>query len=217
MRRRSLLLPIILIVVGGVGLVVTGVVTGPMMGAGPAGFAPGWGAWADAPPRAGTPLSLDQAAGRVREYLAARGDPDLEPAEVMEFSNHFYASVREKSTGRYAFELLIDRYSGALVPEPGPNMMWNLKYGMMGFRGWRGGEPGAGGTMPVTAEEARDRALRVLRSGRGGDTVGKPEAFYGYYTFDILSGGKVAGMLSVNGYSGDVWIHRWHGRYEGGT
>ena len=29
-------------------------------------------------------------------------------------------------------ELLIDKAGGAVGPEPGPNMMWNAKYGMMG-------------------------------------------------------------------------------------
>jgi len=25
--------------------------------------------------------------------------------------------------------------------------------------------------------------------------------------------GKMAGMLSVNGFSGDVWPHTWHGQF----
>lgn len=37
--------------------------------------------------------------------------------------------------------------------------------------------------------------------------------FYGYYTFDFTVSGKVAGMLSVNGYSGQVWYHSWHGDF----
>jgi hypothetical protein len=39
------------------------------------------------------------------------------------------------------------------------------------------------------------------------------QAFYGYYTFDYMVNGKPAGMLSVNGTSGQVWLHTWHGQF----
>jgi len=28
-----------------------------------------------------------------------------------------------------------------------------------------------------------------------------------------LKDGKIYGMLSVNGYTGDVWYHSWHGYF----
>jgi hypothetical protein len=37
------------------------------------------------------------------------------------------------------------------------------------------------------------------------------DRFYGYYNLDILKDGKTYGMLSVNGYTGAVWYHTWHG------
>jgi heat shock protein HslJ len=37
--------------------------------------------------------------------------------------------------------------------------------------------------------------------------------FYGYYTLDFSKDGKVSGMLSVNGYSGQVFLHTWHGSF----
>ena len=84
------------------------------------------------------PLTLDQAVEAARQYLSAYGNPDLVLTEVMEFSGNFYAEVKEESTGMHAFELLIDRYNGAVYLEPGPNMMWNTKYGHMGgmMGGW---------------------------------------------------------------------------------
>lgn len=39
--------------------------------------------------------------------------------------------------------------------------------------------------------------------------------FPGYYTMDFLKDGKTAGMLSVNGYTGQVWYHTWHGNFIG--
>ncbi|HEV2356482.1 MAG TPA: hypothetical protein VGZ23_02565 [bacterium] len=56
------------------------------------------------------------------------------PMHMMEFSNNFYVAVKNKVTGEGAFELLVDRYTGFVRPEP-QNMMWNTKYGHMAWGG----------------------------------------------------------------------------------
>jgi hypothetical protein len=58
--------------------------------------------------------------------------------EVMEFTNNYYAEVEEKDTGIGAMELLIGRPGSRVYQEPGPNMMWNTKYGMMSGSGGYG-------------------------------------------------------------------------------
>ena len=55
-------------------------------------------------------------------------NPDLAVREVEEYTQNFYVQIYEKSTGIGAFELLIDKYTGSVYPEQGPNMMWNTKY-----------------------------------------------------------------------------------------
>ncbi len=164
----------------------------------------------------GTPISSDQAVAAARAYISAYGNPDLQLGEVMAFSNNFYAQAIEKSTGRAAFEFLVDRYTGAAYPEPGPNMMWNTKYGYMtGMMGGSWGSAPAGG-MTVTPEAAHKLAQQYLDSYAPGTTVESGgDAFYGYYTIETLRNGKIAGMLSVNGYTGQVWLHTWHGSYIG--
>ena len=67
--------------------------------------------------------------------------------------------------------------------------------------------------MPVTVQEASTYAQRWLDRNIPGAKVEEPETFYGYYTFDFSESGQVAGMLSVNGYTGDVWYHTWHGQF----
>ena len=37
--------------------------------------------------------------------------------------------------------------------------------------------------------------------------------FYGYYTIDLEKDGQIVGMLSVNGFSGQVFPHTWHGDF----
>ena len=75
-------------------------------------------------------LTLEDARQAVEQYIAGLGFSNLEIAEVMEFENNFYAIVRETDTGIGAMELLVDKWTGAVGPEIGPNMMWNSKYGM---------------------------------------------------------------------------------------
>ncbi len=41
----------------------------------------------------------------------------------------------------------------------------------------------------------------------------KVRTFYGYYTIDVERDGKIIGMLSVNGYTKQVFLHTWHGDF----
>jgi hypothetical protein len=168
---------------------------------------------------------MDQARQAAENYLARLNNPDLEIKEIMLFDNNAYVRVTEKSTGTGAMELLVDPSTQAAFPEYGPNMMWNLKYGpmsgtggMMGGAGRMGRFPGASASasaaLPVTPEQAVKAAQQYLDQqfpGSQADT--QPDAFYGYYTIDILKDGKPTGMLSVNGFSQQVFYHSWHGAF----
>jgi hypothetical protein len=165
------------------------------------------------------PLTIDQARQAVEAYLQDLGNPDLELKEIMIFDNNAYARIVEKSTGIGAMELLVDPISKEVFPEFGPNMMWNLKYGHMGsFGGMMGGYQRntytADATMTISPEEALQAAQKYLdQEFPGYKTADDADPFYGYYTIDILKDGKVTGMLSVNGFSGEVFFHSWHGEF----
>ena len=151
--------------------------------------------------------SIEQAKPLAEQYMV-RVSSGLKVKEIMEFSNNFYVIAQEENTGVNAFELLVDRNTGSVGPEPGPNIMWNTKYGMMG--GYRG-TPTA--SMPVSASKALEYAQNWLDMNMPGAKVEEPETFYGYYTIDFSRNGDIYGMLSVNGYSGEVWYHTWHGQF----
>lgn len=185
---------------------------GGASGYGPGGMMPGW-AQGNA---SGQPIPLDQAQKNVQAVIAQTGNSDLILDEVMEFQNNFYAIVKEKSTGTGAFEVLINKWTGRVTPEPGPNMMWNIKYGMMGQRSWMGQHMGytlPTGPMTVSADQAKKIAQTWLDQNQPGATTEAPDQFSGYYTLHILKDGKITGMLSVNGYTGQVWYHTWHGPF----
>lgn len=179
---------------------------GGMMGGQGGMMGGGWGNY-NGNPNA-QPINIDQAADAARSYVSRYGK-NLTLTEVMDFAWSFYAEITEKDTGIHAMELIIDKYTGQVSPEMGPNTMWNSKYGMMGSN------YAATARMPVTPEQAKTLAQRFLDANLPGVTVAEADAFYGYYTLHTLRNGQIEGMLSVNGYTGNVWYHTWHGAFIG--
>ena len=175
----------------------------------------------------GTTLSVEEARSAFESYLTNLGNDDLEIHEIMVFDQNAYAIVVEESTGIGAMELLVDHDTQSVYPEYGPNRMWNTKYGMMGSGGC--GSSGVMGCaaglinnttnttfteMSIGMEEAAGIASEYLTSViSGAELVDEGYSFYGYYTFDYMQDGQMAGMLSVNGNSGQVWLHTWHGQF----
>lgn len=174
------------------------------------------------------PLTADQAKAAAEAYIQSSGLTSLKVAEIMVFDNNAYVAVTESQTGQGAFELLVDPYSPQFAyPEYGPNMMWNLKYGgmahggMMSGRGgmgmmgnWNGRnttQPNTSAQMNITQAQAINFAQIYLDQFVPGATAATdPLAFYGYYTLDFEKNGQVIGMLSVNGFTGQVFPHTWH-------
>lgn len=98
-------------------------------------------------------------------------------------------------------------------------------YGMMGGQGMMGSNGMMRGwdnatTLDVAAEmtispdQAVQYAQQYLDTNYAGATAATdPAQFYGYYTLDFEKDGKIVGMLSVNGYSGQIFLHTWHGTF----
>jgi hypothetical protein len=174
-----------------------------------------WGADTVSNPATGTtatPLTITQAAEIAKTYIATLNNPDLTVKQIEEYTNNFYIPVTEKSTGNGAFELLMNKYTGVITPEPGPNMMWNTQYTFgAGFCNWLRATTTAAPT--VTVEQAKTDAQQYLNSYLQGTTVGDITVFHGYYTIEVLQNQNPYGMLSVNGFTGQVWYHTWHGAF----
>jgi hypothetical protein len=172
-----------------------------------------------------TPLTLAESSQILDTYLASLNDPNLAVADVMVFDNQTYAQIVEKNTGIGVLEVLIDPTTQAVYPEMGPNMMWNQKYGMMGGYGRYGMMGGMMGgfrqntapsdQMDLTPEQALTTAQSYLDTefpAAGLKVMDHASPFYGYYTIDLQRDGETVGMLSVNGYTGAVFPHTWHGK-----
>lgn len=176
------------------------------------------------------PITLEQAKTIAQQYLASTQNSNLAIKEIMEFQYNFYIVYYEKDTGLSAFEMLIwkqlpsigmmrggmgmgsQMMIGVIMPEPGPNMVWNTKYSNMG-QGMMGYRNQATTTMSITKDKALQIAQAYLDTNLNGAKVEDAMQFYGYYTIDYTVNGTIAGMLSVNGQTGQVWYHSWHGAF----
>jgi hypothetical protein len=133
----------------------------------------------------GIPIARAQTISK--NYLDSIGTTDLEIAEIMEFEHNYYVVYIEESTGIGAMEMLIDKTTGRIFPEYGPNMMWNLKYGhggmmtgpggmMRGFGGIMGGYyPEGYSDDPIGAEEAMGIAQKFLDTAYPGAETDDPQ------------------------------------------
>ena len=158
-------------------------------------------------------ISFDQVKLAAEKYLNDAGLQNVKVKEIMEFSNNFYIETVEEDTEFGAVELLFDKTNGAIFPEYGPNMIWNQKYGM--HSGFAGNQ--YKNNMAIDEEKAIELANSYLAKISQNEFAGdEGQKFYGYYTIDTVNkNGVVVGMLSVNGFTGQVWYHNWHGTFIG--
>jgi hypothetical protein len=178
------------------------------------------------PARSASKADLKTVRERASAWLRDRGFGGYRVAEVMAFTNNDYIAV-EDSAGHGAFELLSGPRGEWLMLEPGPNMMWNTRYGMMRGEGWgmmggsgqgmMGGQSTYGATPEggrvISGSRARAIANQWLEKNLPGRRALDPQPFPGYFTIDVGTGGHPVGMLSVNAATGTVWYHSWHGRF----
>ena len=166
------------------------------------------------------PIDINTALTDAQNYVGSLNNPDLTIKQIEEYSDNFYVQVIEKSTNNGAYELIVDKYTGAVFPEMGPNIMWNTKYqtaagGMMngGMMSGYSNTITPTTTLPVNVTQANANAQQYLSANYPGTTTGDVVTFYGYYTIEVLNNSNSYGMISVNGYSGQVWYHTWHGNF----
>lgn len=178
----------------------------------------------------GEKYDIEELEERVESYIA-RYDEKLIISDIFVFDDSdYYFSIMEEDADMGAMELLVNPYTGDIYPEFGPNMMWNLKYGMhansrYGMMGRGSGMMGRGYSgfyssidnsfeeNTVTWNEAYELAVNYIDKYDvdGFEVTEEGHEFYGYYTFHLEHNGVGAGMLSINGLTGDVWYHSWHG------
>lgn len=193
----------------------SGMMQGYGMGPGMGGMMGGGMGMMSIYPAQAQPVPEAEAKARLEAY-AKRFAADAKIKEVMNFSENYYAQI-VNAKGEGIAEILADRYTGNVYPEPGPNMMWNARtgmgFGMMGNQNMMRTQvtPQAVRYDKAAAQRLADQFLKGYVPGA---KVLEGQAFTGYYTFDY-GRKEIEGMLSVSAYSGEVWVHTWHGVFLG--
>ena len=173
----------------------------------------------------GRMLHMEDAISIATQYLSFLGNADLALDRIEEWEFNFCAIVKEASPSQYkAFELLIDKWTGSVSPGMGPDMAWNQKYagmmnsimengsGHMNRRERRMTQPNI--TVDANAAVEAARQFLAQRFTRQFTLSGLAETFYGYYCFNVNDEKGVRyGRLAVNGVTGQVWYHTWHGNF----
>ncbi len=205
---------------------------GSMMGG--RGYGPGQGSFqgsrqnpqaqaTPAPRPTVTPLTADQAKQAAQTYLQNMKTSGLEVGQVITVNSSAYVEIKETQGGVGAFELWVDPVSKKARLLPGGNMEWNLKYGGVIQNSLYGGQNSTAPTpaavsadMPISSDQVLKIAQQFLDEHKINAQVGKtPIEFYGYYTIDFSQNGKTMGLLSVNGYNGQIVIDSRFGAFAG--
>jgi hypothetical protein len=152
----------------------------------------------------GTHLSMDEIR-KVGEEFVKQYKTDVELIRIIETSKYFYIVFQEKTTGTGAFELLADPITGKMGFETGPSQLWNTKYGM-----WGSGSSMING---IPLNQALNNAAQFSKKEDPSTSVSPdPISFNGYYSFLTFQNGKINGVVSVNGFTGEVQPHSWLGK-----
>lgn len=152
-----------------------------------------------------TPINQEEARQKMEDFAKQYGS-NLEVDDFMAFSSNYYAVLKDTDSNQSIAEILVDRYSGSVYPEPGPNMMWNTRFGA-------GRMKAEGADYDLAG--AKKLAEIFLTGYLPGAQITESKQMPGYYTYDF-GRQDIEGMLSVNAYSGQIWVHTWHGPYLGG-
>ena len=165
------------------------------------------GPWqGQAQPQSGA-SSLEDAVTKAKAF-AAEISPDAVVTRVYQFSNGYYALAMEKTGSKAAFGIILQSDTGNDANASGQFQKWNTKYTQMGVIA------DAEALNKVSMADAAKAAQQALDKGSTKATVDAAGVdFYGYYLFTYNVDGKMAGLISVNGTTSDVWNYDFLGTY----
>jgi len=145
----------------------------------------------------------DEARTAVQAFINV-SNSSLQISEIWEYATVYIAGLSDINGAR-AFDLMADKFTGAVMPEMGLSMMANASYGRQIYR-----TPSFKKNLSLTPDEATVIAQTFITNNALGYTLGMPEIYPGYYKFHMTPPGS--GMdIMVNGYYDGVWMNTFLG------
>lgn len=137
----------------------------------------------------GPTTSPEQATASALEAVRVRGWTQLSIDEVHIFPG-FYEVEFNDTSGFKGPEVYVNRDSGAIGPEMGPNLIWDTRYGS------------GVGTCNAQLDEATARSIAssYLRGLNGSSEIqlGDSERHHGYWEFELMRNGQAINQVNVN-------------------
>lgn len=151
-----------------------------------------------------TPIAAPQdAVTAVNDFIAA-ANSSLQIYEIWEYPTVYKAELSDTS-GQMAFDVLVDKVTGAVTPEMGFPMMMNASWGVYLQK-----TPKFGKKLILTPDEAAVAALAFVSKNANmvNYNLAAPETYPGYYKFHTMdTSGKTGMDIMVNGYNGGIWMN----------
>lgn len=148
-----------------------------------------------------TPVTTPQEARTAVQAFLNTANSDLQISEIWEYGSVYKAELSD-TNGARAFDILVDKFTGAVSPEMGMSMMLNASYGMGLYR-----TAFFGANLALTAPQATDAAQQFMAKNALAYVLTAPEVYPGYYKFHTTTEAGGIGMdIMVNGYNGRIWM-----------
>jgi hypothetical protein len=149
------------------------------------------------------PLTTPNEARAVIQAFIDSVNSDLQISELWEYGSVYKAELSDIN-GAKAFDLIADKFTGAVSPEMGLSMMFNASYGKGLYK-----LPFFRRNLNLSPEQATNIAQTFVNNNSLGYTLGTPEIYPGYYKFHTtMADSNNFGMdIMVNGYNGGVWMN----------
>jgi hypothetical protein len=145
-----------------------------------------------------------EARAAIQSFIDA-SNSSLQISELWEYGA-FYKAELSDTNGAKAFDLMADKFTGAVTPEMGFSMMFNASYGKQLYK-----TPRFRKNLSISPDEAISIAQTFVYDNSLGYTLGTPEIYPGYYKFHTTQGSMLGMDIMVNGYHGGVWMNTLHG------
>ena len=147
------------------------------------------------------PITSPADARTVIEAFIDASNSNLQISELWEYETVYKAELSD-ANGNKAFDLLADKFTGAVSPEMGLSMMRNASYGRGLYR-----DPTFRKNLTLTPDQAQTEAQAFIENNGLGYTIGAPEIYPGYYKFHTADGSGYGMDVMVNGYNGRIWMN----------
>ena len=142
----------------------------------------------------------EEARATIQSFINASSS-SLEISELWEYGTAYKAELSDLN-GAMAFDVIVDKFTGAVGPEMGLSMMMNASYGNGIYK-----TPKFGKKLTVSEEQATAIAQNFVNNNGLGYTLGIPEHYPGYYKFHTTDSHGFGLEIIVNGYNSAIWMN----------